>query len=656
MTQQLYLRDIPLPEALARFDQLLSAEGMDKVLDAEEIPLNEKAAGRILGVPVWARLSSPHYHGAAMDGFAVRSGDTSGASPATPVVLGVLERAAYLDTGDPLPDWADAVIPIEEIEPVSADGRPAADPRRPEAIRIRASVPPWRHIRVMGEDIVSSELVLAAGQKLRPVDLGAAAAAGYGSLMVVRKPAVAIIPTGDELVSVGSEVAAGEIIEFNSVVLAAQIESWGGIPIRFPVVPDDHEAIKEQLSVAADVYDLVLILAGSSAGSEDYSARVINEVGTLAVHGVAVRPGHPVILGILGKSGGKRSPVIGVPGFPVSSALTAEIFIEPLISKWLGSRPKSPPVLKAELTRKITSPAGDDDYVRVAVGRVGGRLLASPLSRGAGVITSLTRADGLVVLPRGTQGAAAGAEVEVRLYRDPDEIERTILATGSHDLTLDLIAQFLSPLGARLSSTNAGSLGGILAVKRGFAHLAGSHLLDPETGEYNIRYVEEYLGDLQIRIYCLVHRQQGLMVARDNPKGLTGIADLTRDDVSYVNRQRGAGTRVLLDYSLDLLGIDPAQIQGYNREEYTHLAVASVISSGRADSGMGIAAAAQALKLDFIPLQQERYDLIIPKEISESPLLKPLFAVINDPAFAAAVEALPGYDVSQMGQLIADLS
>jgi putative molybdopterin biosynthesis protein len=286
------------------------------------------------------------------------------------------------------------------------------------------------------------------------------------------------------------------------------------------------------------------------------------------------------------------------------------------------------------------------------VGNVGGKILAAPLSRGAGVITSLVQADGLALIPSGTQGMDAGEQVKVHLYRSRAEIDRTIFCIGSHDLTLDLMAQFLAEHERRLASANVGSQGGLVALRRGEAHLAGSHLLDPETGEYNISYIRQYMPNIPVKVVALVGRDQGLMVRKGNPKGVKGLEDLTQPEVQFVNRQRGAGTRVLLDYHLNLMGMSADSILGYTQEEYTHLGVAAAIASGRADCGLGISAAAQALDLDFIPLFQERYDLVIPKEHAESALLAPLFELLADRNFQDAVSKLPGYDVSVMGRII----
>ncbi len=657
----MYLKDIPLQEAQNKLSDSLSQAGKVGLLAIEELSLDETIIGRVLAEPVWAIISSPNYHASAMDGFAVNAHETVGASPGSPFVLEIMRQAIYVDTGDVLPDGMDAVIPIEQVESLDQSGAVSEDIRRPAKIRIRAAVSPWSHVRPMGEDIVATQLVLAAGQILRPVDLGAIAASGNVYVRVARKPRVAIIPTGSELIPIGSLVKAGDIIEYNSLVLAGQVNQWGGEAVRFPIVVDDFDQIHDVVKGAAIDFDLVLLNAGSSAGSEDYSAKVVESLGTLLVHGIAVRPGHPVIIGMISaetkneEASKQCIPIIGVPGYPVSAAMTGEILVKPLIERWLGLQTTPSPVIKAILTRKVTSPAGDDDYMRVAVGNVGKRTVAAPLSRGAGVITSLVRADGIVIIPKGSQGLSAGSEVDVQPYRSVLELGQTIFAIGSHDLTLDLLAQFLAGKRRRFISANVGSLGGLLAIGRGEAHVAGSHLLDAQTGEYNLSYIHQYLAGIPVNLIAFVDRKQGLLVKPGNPKRIHALEDLTRKDVTFINRQRGAGTRVLLDYHLGLLGISPESIQGYAQEEYTHLAVAAAVASGRADCGLGVAAAATALDLDFIPLYDERYDLVIPREYYEDDLLAPLLETMQDPAFRQEVDALSGYRTNQMGNVIAKI-
>jgi putative molybdopterin biosynthesis protein len=633
----MYLEDIALEDALGRFWAALDRNGGLQPLPGEEVPVPD-ALGRVTAEPIFARTSVPHYHAAAMDGIAVRAEETVGASETSPVQLKVGDQATWVDTGDPLPPSTNAVIMAEHVQEIGHG-----------VLEILAPVAPWSHVRSMGEDIVASELVLPESHRLTAVDLGAVTAAGFTHLGVRRRPRVAVLPTGTELVQPGTPLKPGDIVDFNSVVLANQVREWGGEPTCLPPTPDDRSLLRERVACALAEHDIVVVNAGSSAGSEDFTATVVRELGELLVHGVAVRPGHPVVLGVA--RGG--TPLIGIPGYPVSAILTSELFLRPLVYRLQGLPVPERPRLRATMTRKVLSPMGEEEFLRVKLGQVGERVMATPVARGAGVIMSMVRADGIVRIPRFSEGVHAGAEIEAELLRAPEAVRRTVVAIGSHDLALDLLSNELAKaaLGASLASSNVGSLGGLLALSRGEAHLAGSHLLDEETGDFNVSYVRRYLPNRGIVLVTLAGRIQGLIVPPGNPKGVHTLQDLTRPDVLFVNRQRGSGTRVLLDYQLRQQGIAPGQVCGYEHEQYTHLAVAADVAGGSADVGLGILAAARALGLEFVPLFQERFDLVIPREQYESELLRPLLDIVHGPRLREQVERLGGYDVSNMGRV-----
>jgi molybdopterin molybdotransferase/putative molybdopterin biosynthesis protein len=638
-----FLSDIPAEQARRAWREACAAAGCPPRVDAVRLPVGD-AVGRVTAESVWARRSSPAFDSAAMDGIAVRAAETVGAAETTPVLL---DDFAVVDTGDPLPTGYDAVVMREHVHH-TPDGR----------AELRAAVPPYQHVRSIGEDISATELLLPEGHRLRPVDVAACAAAGVVELVVRRRPRVVIIPTGDEIRPVGADLRPGEIADTNSMMLAAQAAEIGCETRTTGIVVDDPELITAAVRKAAVDADLVILVAGSSAGRDDYTARVVASAGSLAVHGVAVRPGHPVVLGTV--AGGPATPmpatpILGAPGYPVSAALTFDIFAAPMLAALEGAAPRERPATTARLARKLASAIGSDDWVRVRLGSVGGDIVATPLPRAAGVLTSLVRADGLLVVPAGVEGHHAGERVRVELLRGLADIERTIVAIGSHDLVLDVAASALraaDPL-LTLASSNVGSLGGLVALRDGLCHLAGSHLLDPATGEYTLPYLDRIFGaDAELAVVRLVHRDQGLLVAPGNPLGLAGVADLTRPGLRYVNRQRGAGTRVLLDHELGRLGVDPATVSGYSREEHTHLGVAAAIAAGRADTGLGIQAAARAFGLDFVPVAREPYDLVLRRASMDDAVLAPLWALLEQPDFRTEVEKLGGYSCAETGRRI----
>lgn len=650
-----YLRPVSVAEAWRLWEDALGRAGWRAPLPDAEVVSVAEACGRVSAEPVYARLSSPHYAGAAMDGIAVRAADTFGASETTPVILEP-SRYGLINTGNPLPPEYDAVVKIEDVD-IQPDGR----------VVLHQAVAPWQDVRSVGEDIAATELLLPENRLIRPVDVGALLAGGITCVAVRRRPRVAVIPTGRELVDPFDAVepgavpasasvsqthgpAPGQIIEFNSYMLSALVAEWGAQPIRAPggkAVPDDEDALRRVVEEAVTQADLVLVNAGSSAGSRDLTAGVLASLGKVVVHGVNTRPGKPVILAEV-----KGKPVVGIPGFPVSAVLAAELFARPLIAKMLGVEVPARSRLRAASGRRLASAEGVDEFIRVQLGRVGGRFVAVPLSRGAGVITSLVRADGILRLPPESRGVEAGEEVDVELLVDPGRIDNTVVLSGSNDPALDLLSVFLERRfpGTRLSVAAVGSLGGLMAVRRGEAHLAGSHLLDEATGEYNFPYIRRYLGDVDCAVVNFVHRLQGFIVRPGNPLKVTDFADLVRSDIRFVNRQRGAGTRVLLDIELAKRGIAPSEINGYEREEYTHLAVAAAVATGTADVGLGLYSAARAFGLDFVPVAEERYDFVVPESYLADPLVQRVLSVLGDLEFREEVAKLGGYRVDRMGE------
>ncbi len=641
MRKGVYLENTPLAEALKLWADKIASEGVGP-LGGESVSAAD-SLGRITAGAVFAKLSSPFYHSSAMDGYAVRFAETFGATESAPKRLKLGGEAVCVDTGDPLPDGFNAVIMIEDVNVLDdAGGQNHIEIIKPAA--------PWQHVRVIGEDIVATELIVPENHRMRPVDIGAIISGGYIEINVRRRPKVVIIPTGSEIVEPGTDLKKGDIIEYNSRILSALVTEWGGAPVRFKPVPDDINKIKDAISEGCDKGDLIVVNAGSSAGSEDFTAKVIAELGEVLLHGINIKPGKPVILGWV-----KGKPVLGIPGYPVSTYITFNLFAKDLVYKWQGLVAPDSAFMKARLSRQVASSLGQEEFLRVKLGRVGENLIATPVSRGAGVLMSLVRADGIVRIPAMSEGFGAGAEVDVEMLREKKDVENTVVCIGSHDNALDILANVLKKNhpAYSLSSAHVGSMGGLIALKKGEAHMAGTHLLDEETGEYNISYIRRILGQKKMLLVNLVYRQQGLMVPKGNPKGIKGFGDLTREDVVFINRQTGAGTRLLADKYLKELGIAPRDVRGYEREEYTHMGVASAVLTGIADTGMGILASAEALGLDFIPLAKERYDLAIPAEFIAVPALSAILEIIRkSDEFRSMVVALGGYDISDMGKLM----
>lgn len=632
--RNIYLDNTPLDEAFDKYFGRLRELGALAALPGSPVAVDD-AVGMVTAAPVFARISSPHYHASAMDGMAVKASDTFGAAETSPVTLQVRVKAFPVDTGDPLPPDCNAVIMIENVHF-----------RAEDEIEIVAAAAPWQHVRPMGEDVVTTEMIVPANHRLRPTDIGGILAGGVTEIMVRPRPVVAVLPTGTELVQPGAELVPGDIIEYNSRIIGGLVEEWGGRAVRYGITPDSYQQLKERMCEAVAASDIVVVNAGSSAGSEDFTSAIIRELGEVVIHGVAIKPGKPVILGAI-----DGKPVFGIPGYPVSAILNCQLFLKPLLEAKTGWAVPPGPFMKASLSRKLVSPQGVDEFVLVKMGRVGSKTIATPVSRGAGVLTSLIRADGRLKVPKFTEGFEAGTEVDIELLRTPQEIENTTVFIGSHDVSIDILGNFIRELypDRSLSSAHVGSLGGLLALRRGEAHLSGVHLLDEETGEYNVPYIERMLPGIPVVVVNLLYREQGFIVPRGNPRSVRTFTDLARPNMKFINRQKGAGTRLLLDYHLRKEGVDPDMVEGYEREEYTHMAVAAAVAGGSADAGLGILAAARALDLDFYPVTEERYDLVMPQVFWDSPYISTLMEVLANPGFRAAVEHLGGYSMRDTG-------
>jgi len=635
--RNIYLENKPLAEAKAIWHEALGKHGFFSKRPIETIAVDD-CLGRTLARPVYAHRSSPAYNAAAMDGIAVHFLDLARASEANPVRLG-RERFIPVNTGNAIPEGCNAVVMIEDVHFIDEN-----------EVELTQPATPWQHVRTIGEDIVATELILPEGHQIRPIDQGAMLATGVIEVEVQRPPRMVVIPTGSELIQPGQIGKPGQIIEFNSRILASYLNEWGAWASRGKAVPDDPELLRETNLKAVSENDIVVLNAGASAGTRDYTSQVLAEIGEVIVHGVAIKPGKPVILAMVGDI-----PVIGLPGYPVSAVLTMRVFLRGMIASFLGREQPLSATIEAIISRPVHSAMGVDEFVRVTLGRVGDNLMATPAGKGAGAVMSLVRADGLLTIPTGNEGIGAGEKVRIELLRDKAEVDATLVFIGSHDNIIDLMANQLHtqrPL-VRISSAHVGSMGGIMAIRRGEAHIAGTHLLDEITGEYNISFIKRFLADIPLQLINLCYREQGLLVPQGNPKNIKGLLDVAEHGYTFINRQAGAGTRLLTDKTLSDLKIDRARIQGYQREEYTHMSVAAAIASGSVDTGMGIRAAAVALDLDFVPVAEERYDLIVPgRFLDDAKVASVLTLIRTNTEFHKKIVALGGYELRDCGKVM----
>lgn len=636
MERNIYIENMPLEQAFNLFmEQLEQCRYFD--VGSEEVAVLA-AQGRITSQAVYARRSSPHYLASAMDGIAVKAAATYAANEFNPVNLEPEDEYIEVDTGDYVPPEFDAVIMIEEVNIIGS-----------YAQIIKPAVP-WQHIRSVGEDLVAHDMIVPSLYRIGPYELASFITGAVEKVAVIKQPRVAIIPTGTEMVETASEdMPPGSIIESNSRMLAGLCREWGAVPFRHEIVIDDKDLLRQAVREVKDNADMIVICSGSSAGREDYTSSIIKEFGSVLVHGIAVKPGKPAILGII-----ENKPVIGVPGYPVSAQLIFNLFAKPVLYRKQGLELPQADTIQASISRKTASSMGVDEFIYANLSLIKDQYVAFPLNRGAGISSILVKADGLICIERGREGLEAGQKIQATLLRPRQFIEKNLITIGSHDMAIDILADLLQKeYGIHLISSNVGSMGGIMALRRGETHFSGIHLLDLNSGEYNLSYLDRYLPDQHWMLINLVKREQGLIVKKGNPLQIKSLQDLLRPEVRYINRQRGAGTRVLFDYLLAREQIAPSAVNGYNREEYTHLAVAAAVQNNACDTGLGIFASARALGLDFIPISEERYDVCILPELIGEARLELLMKTIKSFEFAQKTKAFGGYNLELLGQIMA---
>lgn len=635
MKRNLYLDVQEKEEALENFLGALA-----HIRPEKQVVSVTESLGRVTAEAVYARCSSPSYNSCAMDGIAVISSHTKGASENSPVLLEYEKDYVDVDTGDMIRPPYDAVIMAEDLIETE------------DGYRIIAPTHPFAHVRAVGEDIVTSEMVLPSGHEIRAIDISVLLSAGVTEIPVIRRPVAGIIPTGDEMVDFrealeGGGPEDGKIIETNSWMFDGLIRENGGTAKRYGIVPDRPEMLKKAVLSAVEECDIVIVNAGSSAGRDDYTIHVIRELGEVLTHGVAIKPGKPVILGKV-----KGTPVIGLPGYPVSAYLTFTEFVIPVMNLFLNRERGREEKIKARLTKTLMSGLKYEEYVRVKLGMVDGQMIAAPLKRGAGASMSLVKADGFCVIPQNSEGIMAHEEVEVKLLRKPEQIEKTLVLIGSHDIILDVLNDLMKEKrsGMSLSSTHVGSLAGLIALRKRETHLAPSHLLCEEDGSYNEAVIREMFPGERMAIIKGVRRRQGFIVKKGNPLNIRSVRDIT-PEIRYINRQKGAGTRVLFDYLLKKEGISPANIQGYENEAATHMSVAVAVQKDNADTGMGIYSCAKALGLDFVDAAFEEYDFVTYAEYLELPSVQEFLCALTGEEFGRHLDELGGYSREEIGKI-----
>lgn len=627
-----YLSNIPLQEGIEKYCKFLD---INKVRDTEYIDV-EKSLNRMSSEAIYANLSAPFYNCSAMDGIAVKAESTFLANEQNMIMLEESKDYIVVDTGDPIPKEFDAVIMVEDLLE-----------KEDNSVKIIKPAIPWQHIRCLGEDVVEKEMIIPSFHTIRPQDIGSMISGKIDKIQVFKEFKVGIIPTGTELIDRHETPKIGDIIEFNSRLFEGLILEYEAVPIIYPIVEDNYEKIKTSVLRALEECDMVLINAGSSQGREDFTYDIIEELGEVCIHGLAIKPGKPAILGKI-----NNKAVVGIPGYPVSAWVVMENIVKPVIRKSIYKEVKEKEKIEATLSKRVMSTLKYEEFVRVKLGLINNKYVATPIKRGAGTITTLVNADGVIRISQNVEGINEGEKVDIELLKDISEINNTIISIGSHDIVMDIINDELikESFGkVHLSSTHVGSFQGLLSIIKGESHIAPIHLFDVESETYNIPFINKYLEE-DVALIKLVKRTQGIIVKKGNPLNIKSVNDLI--NVRYINRQKGSGTRILFDYLLKKNNINKDDINGYEREEFTHMSLAKAIENGDADCGLGVYSAAHIFDLDFIPICEEEYDLLLKKDMLNSKYINSLLSTINKESFINKVKSLGGYNLENMGEVV----
>ena len=626
---------IPLEEAQERWFSELQFHGAVRKKSSQTIAV-EKSVGRITAAPICAVISAPFYYSAACDGISVKSADTLAASLRTPLRLKIGRDAYFVDTGSAVPVGCDTVMSIRDIQVQSL-----------KEIVLERPVSPWRNIRPIGEDMAARDTIIGENRIISPFDVGALIAGGVPEVPVRKKPRVGIIPIGSNLIAPGTPPEVGKSIDYKSHIVLQFVENTHGEGKILPIIAERIEDIKAVIRKGFDRFDLLILICGPSWGTQ-LLKKLFVEMGELIVGSISMHPGESTCLGIL-----DEKPVVALPDVPMSLFLGFKLFAQPLINRMLGLNAPCHHTIEAFLGRQINSLKGIDEFYRINVGDVAGRNVALPVSRSAAELMSLVRADGMLRVPPSHDRLRVGQKITLELLPSLRDARNTALMTGTYDICIDILKNLLEKKtqGVTLHSSNTGSIEGLRILKQRLAHFSGIHVFDEETGTFNIATVRKHLHSLPLVLINLFRRKIGFLVRGGNPKNITSLNDLTRKDVTVVNRQRGSGTRTIMEYQLSRNSIPPQALNVYKSEARTHISLASIIASGLADTGIGILPAAKALNLDFIPLFLENFDIVIPRRHLNDFSLQAILDLIASEDFKNEVEVMGGYDLSFAGQI-----